>query len=100
MNLSKIKDDKLFEAVSNIKKNTSNKEILNSLSLIEDELKNKKYGLVWEEHEEDIEKELEDKCPIFIEVKDKLKSFEMADIDKNECDELLENGVVAILKIS
>ena len=35
----------------------------------------------------------------FIEVKDELKSFEMADIDKNECDELLENGVVAILKI-
>lgn len=35
----------------------------------------------------------------FIEVKDELKSFEMIGMDKNSCDELLENGVVAILKI-
>ena len=35
----------------------------------------------------------------FIEVKDELKSFEMLNMDRNECDELLENGVVAILKI-
>ena len=35
----------------------------------------------------------------FIEVKDKLKSFEMLDIDKDSCDDLLENAVVAILKI-
>ena len=35
----------------------------------------------------------------FIEVKDELKSFDMLGMDKNECDELLENGIVAILKI-
>ena len=35
----------------------------------------------------------------FIEVKNELKSFEMLNIDSNECDELLENAVVAILKI-
>ena len=35
----------------------------------------------------------------FIEVKDELKSFEMLDIDKDSCDDLLENGIVAILKI-
>ncbi len=35
----------------------------------------------------------------FIEVKDELKSFEMLNIDKDSCDDLLENGIVAILKI-
>ena len=35
----------------------------------------------------------------FIEEKENLKSFELIGIDSNECDELLENGVVAILKV-
>ncbi len=35
----------------------------------------------------------------FYEVKDELKSFEMLGIDKDSCDDLLENGIVAILKI-
>ena len=35
----------------------------------------------------------------FIEVKDELKSFENLDLNKNSCDELLENGIVAIFKI-
>ena len=35
----------------------------------------------------------------FIEVKDELKSFEMLGIDKDSCNELLENGLVAIIKI-
>ena len=35
----------------------------------------------------------------FIEVKDSLKSFEMLGIDKDSCDDLLENAVVAVIKI-
>lgn len=35
----------------------------------------------------------------FIEVKDELKSFDILGINRDECDELLENGIVAILKI-
>ncbi len=35
----------------------------------------------------------------FIEMKDDLKCFEMLGIDKDSCDELLENALVAILKI-
>ena len=35
----------------------------------------------------------------FIEVKDELKSFEMLNMDKNECDGLLDSAIVAILKI-
>lgn len=35
----------------------------------------------------------------FIEVKDDLKSFEILNMDKNECDELLDSAIVAIIKI-
>ena len=35
----------------------------------------------------------------FIKIKDKLKSFEMLNMNRDECDELLENAIVAILKI-
>lgn len=35
----------------------------------------------------------------FIEVKDELKSFEILEIDKDSCDDLLESAVVAVIKI-
>ena len=34
----------------------------------------------------------------FIEMKDELKSFDILEIDRNSCDELLESAIVAILK--
>ena len=35
----------------------------------------------------------------FMEVKDELKSFEMINMDKSECDELLDSAIVAILRV-
>ncbi len=35
----------------------------------------------------------------FIEIKRELKSFEILDIDKESCNELLDNAIVAIMKI-
>lgn len=70
-NLSKIRRDKMLKTLSEIKKNISNEETLNSLSLIENELTKKKYGLIWEEHEERVDKELETQIPTFEEIKDK-----------------------------
>lgn len=35
----------------------------------------------------------------FIEVKEELTSFDVLGIDKDSCDDLLENGVVAIIRI-
>ena len=52
INLSKIKRDKMLETIKNIKNNINDDETLRNLSLIEYELTKKKYGLVWEEHEE------------------------------------------------
>lgn len=70
-NLSKIRRDKMLKTLSEIKKNISVEETLNSLSLIENELTKKKYGLIWEEHEERVDKELETQIPTFEEIKNK-----------------------------
>ena len=70
-NLSKQKRDKMLKTIAKIKENIDDDETLKSLSLIEYELTKKKYGLVWEEHEERVDKELETQIPTFQEVKEK-----------------------------
>lgn len=85
-NLSKIKRDKMLNTINEIKKNITDEETLNNLSLIENELTKKKYGLIWEEHEERVDKELETKIPTFEEVKDK----EIVSNDKDNFNFLLE----------
>lgn len=70
-NLSKIRRDKMLNTIDEIKKNITDEKILTNLSMIENELTKKKYGLIWEEHEERVDKELETKIPTFEEIKDK-----------------------------
>ena len=70
-NLSKIRRDKMLKTINEIKKNIVDEETLTNLSMIENELTKKKYGLIWEEHEERVDKELETQIPTFEEVKDK-----------------------------
>lgn len=70
-NLSKIKREKMLETLKEIKKNITDEITLDNLSIIENELTKKKYGLIWEEHEERVDKELETQIPIFEEVKEK-----------------------------
>ena len=70
-NLSKIRRDKMLMTINEIKKNISDEETLTNLSMIENELTKKKYGLIWEEHEERVDKELETQIPTFEELKDK-----------------------------
>lgn len=70
-NLSKIKREKMLNTIAKIKENVNDEETLKNLSLIEYELTKKKYGLLWEEHEEKVDEELETKIPTFEEVKDK-----------------------------
>ena len=70
-NLSRIRREKMLHTINEIKKNVSDEETLNNLSLIENELTKKKYGLIWEEHEERVDKELETKIPVFEDIKSK-----------------------------
>ena len=65
-NLSKIKREKMLKTISEIKKNITDEETINNLSLIENELNEKKYGLVWENHEERVDVELKNNIPTFI----------------------------------
>ena len=61
----------MLETISEIKKNITDEEVLNNLSIIENELTKKKYGLIWEEHEERVDKELETQIPTFDDVRNK-----------------------------
>ena len=70
-NLSKIRRNKMLNTINEIKKNITDEEMLTNLSMIENELAKKKYGLIWEEHVERVDKELETQIPTFEEVKDK-----------------------------
>lgn len=70
-NLSKIRREKMLNTISEIKKNITDEKMLTNLSMIENELTKKKYGLIWEEHEERVDKELETQIPTFEEIKNK-----------------------------
>ncbi len=70
-NLSKIRRDKMLNTISKIKENIHDEETLQNLCLIEYELTKKKYGLLWEEHEEKVDEELKTKIPTFEEIKNK-----------------------------
>ena len=85
-NLSKIRREKMLHTINEIKKNIADEETLNNLSLIENELTKKKYGLIWEEHEERVDKELETKIPVF----EDIKSKEIKNKDENEYNFILE----------
>ena len=58
INISKKKKEELLAKITIIKdfisKNSKVPRLMDDLLMIEDEIKNKKYGLVFEEYEEDI----------------------------------------------
>ncbi len=71
-NLSQIKRIKMFEFLNTIKEeHKDDDQALKAIYEIESEIASKKYGLVWEEHEENVDKQMETHVPVFTEVKDK-----------------------------
>ena len=72
MNLSKQKRERLLNFIKELKSSDSfDEKSLIELNEIENELNGKKYGLVWEEHEEDVDVQMRNNIPVFTEVKDK-----------------------------
>lgn len=65
MNLSQIKRNELIQTLEYLKQNVKENEIKSKIDEIELELNKKKYGLIWEEHEEKVDEELKTKIPIF-----------------------------------
>ncbi len=69
-NLSREKREKIIKNIQIMRsKLQDDTELLLTLNEIENELKRKKYGLVWENHEEKIDQEIKDKIPVFEENK-------------------------------
>lgn len=69
-NLSKIRRDKMIEFLEMLKEQHSDDESLIAINQIEKELVSKRYGLVWEEHEEAVDIMMRDNIPVFTEVKE------------------------------
>ena len=71
-NLSQEKRLKMLEFLSFLKdEHKDNDEALKAIFEIENEIVSKKYGLVWEEHEENVDIQMKTHVPVFSEVKDK-----------------------------
>ena len=67
-NISKIKRDKMLSFINKLRdEHKTDDEFLIALGEIESALTSKKYGLVWEEHEEEVDKQMVDNIPVFVE---------------------------------
>lgn len=71
INLSQLKRQRMLEFLNKIKEEHTDDESLIAINEIETELTDKKYGLVWEEHEERVDIEMQTKIPVFTEVAEK-----------------------------
>lgn len=95
-NLSQIRRDKMIEFLDELKiKNYDDESALIAINEIQNEINSKKYGLVWEEHEEKVDELVKDNIPVFQEVKDK----EINDCDSDEYNFLLEGDNLHSLKL-
>ena len=70
-NLSRKKREKIIENIQVMRDKLQDEpELLVTLNDIESQLNKRKYGLVWEEHEEKIDQEITNNIPVFEEQKD------------------------------
>lgn len=70
-NLSQIRRAEMLEYLNHLKEIHTDDESRIALGKIETALTEKKYGLVWEEHEEEVDKQLVHNIPVFRELEDK-----------------------------
>lgn len=70
-NLSKLKRVRMLEFLNKLREEHGDDEAIIAINEIESELTSKKYGLVWEEHEERVDKEIRTKVPVFVDVCDR-----------------------------
>ena len=63
-NLSKIKRDQMIAFLESLKESHSDDASIQAFNEIENHIRDKKYGLVWEEHSEEVDELLKDNIPI------------------------------------
>ena len=95
-NLSQIKRQRMMAFLSQMKEEHKDDDaMLIALGEIESELNAKKYGLVWEEHEEAVDVMMRTHIPVFSEVADK----EIVSVPGGACNFLLEGDNLHSLKL-
>lgn len=95
-NLSQIKREQMISFLEKLKEQHSDDESLIAINQIEKELTSKKYGLVWEEHEEEVDVKMQTHIPVFTEVKEREI---VGDSDSEEYNFLLEGDNLHSLKL-
>ena len=70
-NLSQIKRQRMLDFLETLRKEHTDDESIRAFTEIENHLRDKKYGLVWEEHEEAVDVKLRTHIPVFSEDTDK-----------------------------
>lgn len=64
-NLSKKKRDRMISFLEGLKKTHTDDASICAFNEIENQLREKKYGLVWEEHSEEVDDKLKENIPVF-----------------------------------
>lgn len=95
-NLSQIKREKMLSFLETLKKQHDDDESLMAINEIEKELTAKKYGLVWEEHEEEVDLKMQTHIPVFTE--DKSREI-IGNPESGEYNFLLEGDNLHSLKL-
>lgn len=95
-NLSQMRRIKMLEFLETLKEQHSDDDSLIAINQIEKELTSKKYGLVWEEHEEEVDVKMKTHIPVFTEVKEKEI---IGDSDSDRYNFLLEGDNLHSLKL-
>lgn len=95
-NLSQQKRERMLEFLKQLKSEHTDDASLIALNEIENALISKKYGLVWEQHEEQVDVMMRDNVPVFTEVTDReIKG----DPDSDQYNFLLEGDNLHSLKL-
>jgi adenine specific DNA methylase mod-like protein len=66
-NLSQKRREEMLTFLESLKMQHSDDKSLIAINRIEKEITSKKYGLIWEEHEENVDKQMQSQIPVFTE---------------------------------
>ena len=95
-NLSQLKRQRMLAFLDKIKETNDDEDTIIAINEIENELNSKKYGLVWEQHEEAVDVKMRTHIPVFTED----KSHEIhANPDSEDYNFLLEGDNLHSLKL-
>ena len=95
LNLSQQKRQRMLDFLEQIKSSSDDEKTVIAINEIENELVEKKYGLVWEKHIEQVDEDIKANVPVFTEVEDRAI---LSGVD-DSCNFLLEGDNLHSLKL-